>query len=1107
MPGQGPEYTYTEAPTIRQLQRMAELPGGLGWTFIEANPLTATPQETDDQGTLLRGDFHDVLLLPHLRRKLHEINLDANGQPWLDDRRINQAVDQLTRLGPGRLIEKNETATNLLLAGVKVDGLEGKNVTINLIDFDHPERNSFLAISQFRVDPPGVRGPTGSHRPDIILFVNGIPLVVIECKAPGPDMLNSGIQDLLKYSNQRGSSTPEGIESLFHYNQLMIACTFGRAVVGTVGSKPKHFLVWKDTHPFEPLMLAQHLDIQQPTLPSEELVGDEKEEDLLDQSGLNRRQQLIAGMLHPINLLDILRHYTLYTDKQGRRIKIVPRYQQFRAVYKAIERLLTGQTRIQHGEQDQRGGIIWHYQGSGKSLDMVFILRKLRTLPQLQAFKVVIITDRTELEEQLSDTVNLSGQKPQEASSIRDLAVKLRRDGPEVIFGMIQKFRKITGDDPEVDVNPAEDTEENYTDIQELDQALNSSENILLMIDEAHRSHGSILHSFLSKALPNAAKIGFTGTPIISGKKKRTQAIFGPFIDVYSIRDSQKDKVTVPILYEGLEALGAVKNAALIDQMFDVLFPVPTYSEDDRARIRAKVTKTDIRQAKEIMQAKAQHMLMHYLTRVMPAGFKAQLAASSRQACVDYQKYLSDARDALVQKLESNAPLLEVLTLETAPDENMRSLVQAYPYLDDLRRLEFAAIISGNDKKDPDSWKVWTDEANHTSYKTRFWKPLSEDGMCFLIVQNKLLVGFDAPLEQALYVDRNLVEDGLLQAIARTNRTAEGKTYGLIVDYYGIDIGAALAVYEQPDVEQAYFDLQEEIPKLEEAHRRVMAFWQERGIDIAGDLEICANVLQDERLRAEFYELLRVFLKQMDAFFPRPEAIQYYGDAKRLGQIKKLVDDIYRDEVPEDTKAKIQNLIDQYVVSEGIDNKIEPLDILTLDVSQPNQRRGSTQTNAAEMEHALRHHIRTHFNDDPIYYQNLSQRIEEVIERLGEDWDAREAEIRGMIGQVQADHAGTESNQPNARIRPFYNALVAALDNPPEAIQAQAQTFATELIDFIASQTTIPNFWTDDFSRDDLRDRIWLKLEETELFDDSKLDSLADQLTQLAKQHDPNQGQ
>ena len=432
---------------------------------------------------------------------------------------------------------------------------------------------------------------------------------------------------------------------------------------------------------------------------------------------------------------------------------------------------------------------------------------------------------------------------------------------------MIQKFRKVS---TTRDLNPKKDTPDNYDNIQELNETLNDSDKILLLIDEAHRSHGNILHAYLNTALPNCIKIGFTGTPIISGKKKETKKIFGSFIDEYTIRDSQRDGVTVPILYEGLEAMGAVSNADLIDQLFDVLFPTTNYAEEERARIRAKVSKTDIRQAKEIMQAKAKHMLRHYITRIMSAGFKAQLAASSRQACVDYQQYLNEAKTELIEQLESQSAILEALTLDNAPDK-LRFLVAAYPYLDNLKRLEFAAVVSGSDKKDPADWKTWTDANHHLQYINRFWKPLAEDGMAILIVQNKLLVGFDAPLEQVLYVDRNLEEDGLLQAIARTNRTAEGKSHGLIMDYYGIDIGKALSVYDKEDISQAYFDITEEKPKLEEAHRRVMAFWQERNIDIYSDLESCSNLLQDMRLRAEFYEHLRRFIQQLDIFFPEPK--------------------------------------------------------------------------------------------------------------------------------------------------------------------------------------------------------------------------------------------
>ncbi|MEH2141120.1 type I restriction endonuclease subunit R [Nostoc sp.] len=1011
----------------------------------------------------------------------------------------------------------------------------------------------------------------------------------------------------------------------------MISCTSGRAVVGTVGSQPKHYLEWKDTSPFDSNLIAQVLDITNPTLPEEELISSasnyllpessptnegeitavksgEKLEDLIDPSKLNRRQQLIAGMLHPANLLDILRHYILFTTKHNRRIKIVPRYQQFRGVSKAVDRLLHGKTKTQHGSEDQRGGIIWHYQGSGKSLDMVFILRKLRTIPQLQQFKAVIVTDRTDLEEQLQQTATLSGQTLQVATSIKDLAKKLRQTGPGIVFGMVQKFNKINQrkdlshpaslsyeereEHENQDLKPLsasrrglergvsadlshpaslsyEEREEQenqdlkplsasgrglergvsadlshpaslsyeerkeqenqdlkplsasgrglerglniekYADIEELNNALNPSENILLLIDEAHRSHSNTLHAYLSKALPNCAKIGFTGTPIISAKKKKTKDIFAndenPYIDIYSIRDSQKDNVTVPIFYEGLETMGAVKGANTLDQLFEVLFQ--DYTAEERAAIKSKyVGKKNVLNSKELMKDKARHILRHYVTRIMQGKFKAQVAASDRQACVLYQQYLTAAKDELIQELESNAVILQSLKLESAPTE-YRTLVQAYPYLDTIKRLEFAAIISANSKKDPQAWKQWTDENNHTTYKNRFWKNLDEDGLAFLIVNNKLLVGFDAPLEQVLYVDRSLVEHDLLQAIARTNRTAEGKDYGLIVDYYGIDIAAAMSVYDQKDVDGAWFDIQEELPKLDKAYHRVMNFWQERNLNISDDKEACVNILNhDERARAEFYQLLREFLQAMDAFLPRPQALRYLKDAKKLGELKKLVDDIFRDERPEDAKEKVQALIDQHIQSQGINLKVSPVNILDLDFEQRVQQRRSVQTRAAEMEHAIRYHIRTHLDDDPVYYRNLSDKLEEILQRLGADWNAIATEFLNLAQKVRAEQTEVSENQPSARIRPFFNALIDTLESSTPEIATQLQIFTTELVDFIYNQSYVIGFWNDLVARENLCKNIWLKLEDLNVFPDSKLDGLADQITQLAERHDANRG-
>ncbi|MFK0734055.1 MAG: type I restriction endonuclease [Gloeotrichia echinulata GP01] len=347
---QTPEYIHVEKPTIEQLISM-------GWQYIEGS--WENPAVTE------RDNFKQILLTQRLKAAIKRINLDENGNPWLDDIQVQTAVSQLERLGANRLMEANQAATELLLKGTTILGQDGKQHTVHFIEFnlEYLRRNDFLVINQYRVDPLWATGNRGYIVPDIVLFVNGIPLVVIECKSPNLDNpITAAIQDLLKYSNQRGSSQPEGAEKLFHYNLLMIAASRGRATAGTIGANYEHYVEWKDTIPSPQGEIAAQLGVAE----------------------LNSRQTLSAGMLKPANLIDILHNFTLFKTSGGRTIKIVPRYQQYRAVYKALHKLQHNQTRAQHGTDDQRGGIIWHTQGSGKSLTMVYLIRKIRTIPELR---------------------------------------------------------------------------------------------------------------------------------------------------------------------------------------------------------------------------------------------------------------------------------------------------------------------------------------------------------------------------------------------------------------------------------------------------------------------------------------------------------------------------------------------------------------------------------------------------------------------------------------------------------------------------------------------------------------------------------------------------
>lgn len=497
MSGLPNEYTEVEKPFLDQL-------AGLGWEVLELTgedpnvPYLADPE---------RGSLTEVLLKGRLRRALRRVNANEAGTTWLTDALVDEVMGRLERLGGHKLIEANEEATALLRGGmpVRVPG-EVRGRTARFIDFEHPERNDFLAVSQFKVENPAIAVGERAIKPDITLFVNGVPVVVIEAKSPGVhEPITNAITQILRYSNQRGSPGVEGAERLFHYNQLTVVTSFDHARVGSITAGYRYYSPWSDPYPLTKDELAARLG-----------------------KPPSAQELLCAGVLGKTALLDIIRHFTLFADQGGRRVKVVPRYQQYRAVHKALERLSRGPTRAEHGEWDERGGVIWHTQGSGKSITMMYLIRKMRSDPDLRAFKVVMVTDRRDLQKQLAETADLTGEPLVVARSIPDLVKALGTEGAGLVFGMIQKFQ--SGHDEK---NAAAQIPKN----------LNASERILVMVDEAHRSHASDLHANLMAALPNCAKIGFTGTPILTGEKKRTAEIFGPFIDAYTIRESQGDEV------------------------------------------------------------------------------------------------------------------------------------------------------------------------------------------------------------------------------------------------------------------------------------------------------------------------------------------------------------------------------------------------------------------------------------------------------------------------------------------------------------------------------------------------------------------------------------
>ena len=681
----GPEWELVERPLLEHL-------ASLDWeTLVWSDRV---PSHNVD-----RSSDRDVLLEQRLRSALLRVNPGRDGLPWLDEARINSAVAELRSPPAGaRPLEANRRATDLLLSGTTVGGLDGwdggRDRSIDYVDWGDPSVNDFLAVSQFPVATPG-RAP--NIRPDVTLFVNGIPLVVIEAKPPGSESgLTDAVDQLRRYANQRGGEVAEGAEQLFWTNQFTVATTGERAEAATFSALAEHYLAWKDPFPATVDEVAASLGKPAAAVTQQEL--------------------LTAGMLAPERLLDIVRHFTVFKEvESGRVVKIVGRYQQYRSVRKAMRRLLTGDTRATDGHVDRRGGIIWHTQGSGKSLTMVFLVRAMRSHPELRRFKIVLVTDRTDLERQLSGTAALTGETVRVARNSAELRELLRTDGPGVVMAMIQKWRDSAGGGD--DAGGLGEGEAFGT--------LNCAESILVMVDEAHRSQASTLHANLMGALPNAARIGFTGTPIIMGERKKTLEIFGGYLDRYTLTESEADGSTLPILYEGRTTDAAVRGASKMDDLFYRWFA--DLGDGQRETLQRRyATTAQVLEAPELIAAKARDILRHYIATVMPDGFKGMIVAASREACLRYHEALRAARDELVAEIDQRRDD-PVGRSGVLPDAEEAFLRDAAGQVDLIRGLEFAPVISG-EHNDPPCYAPWTDKARQAERIDSFKLPLGPAG-------------------------------------------------------------------------------------------------------------------------------------------------------------------------------------------------------------------------------------------------------------------------------------------------------------------------------------------------------------------------------------------
>ncbi len=1129
------EYTEVERPLLDQLCRM-------GWSYLQGN--LDYPQHT------FREHFREVLLRGKLKEAIRRINLDEQGREFLDDATIERAIDELQRTTQHSLLAQNQELTEKLIQGVHVNRVAEAEDTpqrlqhVKFFEFDpdHQARNEFLAINQFRVD---FVGRVGFVIPDIVLFINGIPVGIVECKSPSIiEPMQAGINQLLRYSNNRPEvGEEEGVPDLFLFNQVMVSTWFYEARVAALGGSYDHYAEWKDTSPVSNADVLRELGRTDGELRSQEVLA--------------------AGLLRPAHLLDVIRNFVLFTEDNGRQIKLVARYQQFRAVYNAVHRLLTGQTRIETGNEDKRGGVVWHTQGSGKSITMVFLVRKMRTIPHLRAFKVVLVTDRTSLERQLKETARLTGEtirpsnddrRPNESATDRVKRI-LSEQGPDLVFCMVQKHGDREGDvevleydiplPPPREALPAEadaETDE-AQDVTEVRQnghvrtlrqvvrndiafpVLNESERIVLLIDECHRSHTKTFHANLMRALPNAAKIGFTGTPIMRGDGATTSKIFGSYIDRYPLQTAVEDEATVRILYEGRVPLGQIETAAELDAAARIEFA--EYTEAEQQIIMARfATEPRVLEAPRLIAAKARDMLRHYCLRILPNGFKAQVVGASRMAAVRYQSAFVTAQADLVRELEALDPALLTLTEDQIQelDSNTQYLIAVHPNLPRIRDLLFAAVISG-DHNDPPSWREWTEKARREEYERLFKLPFEHadpekrSSMAFLCVQNMLLTGFDAPVEQVLYLDRRIIAHELLQAIARVNRKKANKSCGYVVDYIGIAdlLQEALEDVETEggegegglDGDGGVPEVRDEIPRLEDRHRRVMAVFQDRGIADIRDVPRCVDLLADEQIRADFITKLRLFLVSLGIVLPRPEALPFMRDAKILGFIAKVAANLYRDEQLNlmGVEIKVRRLVDQYIAAQGIDPRIPPIEITDVGFDEHVNRGQSARARASEMQHAARHHIRIHMNEDPQFFRTMSEKLEEILQTLRDNWDELERVLRQFVRDVveRGRQEAVEGLDPRTQA-PFFGILKESFEQQTHTKLphddprfAELVHLTVDLVEHIQQEIRTVDFWRDDGGRRQLESWVFNTIRRSRLFQRGSELEISTRLVDLAR--------
>ncbi|MCC7014461.1 MAG: type I restriction endonuclease subunit R [Planctomycetes bacterium] len=900
------------------------------------------------QALVLRGGRESqVLLVDVLARKLRDLNrVRVRGEEHpFTEAAIAEAVRRLRDVDQGDgLMRTNEAVWELLRFGVAQDQViagDRKSHNLRYIDWERPENNAFHVTEELSVSRTA---SDATRRPDLVLYVNGIPFAVIECKRPGiKDPLAQAV------SQQIGYQRDDEIPRLYLYAQLLFALAVDQASYATVGTAARFWAVWKEAEGPE---LLEAVNTPLPTATRDQLFGwrlhgardREYLEHLEDEGGRGATEQdrLLWALARPKRLLDLASKFTVFDAGERK----VARYQQYRCVEKAMARI------AQRDEKGRRlGGIVWHTQGSGKSLTMVMLAEAIFRDPTIAAPKIVLVTDRVDLDDQIYGAFKHCGADLRQATTGQNLLELLADPRTRIVTTLIHKFQSAV----------------------EMRGAKVDSPDVFVLVDESHRTNFGTLHASMKRVLPGACLIGFTGTPVRKADRDVLQR-FGGFIDQYTIDEAVKDKAVVPLLYEGRHVLQSV-DAGVIDSWFERT--VKGLSPEQAVDLKKKFsTANQLNRTEQKIMAVAWDISEHFAKNWQGTGFKAQLTAPSKADALLYKKHFDQFGKV------STAVLI------SAPDQREGH--------EEVDKVSDAA-------ERPDVGEFWAAMmkrfGTEEQYQKRVIEQFKGDGEPeILIVVDKLLTGFDAPRNTVLYIARSLKEHTLLQAIARVNRLYEGKDFGYVVDYYGVlrKLGDALDMFgsfdgefDERELGSGVVAIEAEIAELPQRHSDVWAVF--KSVKRKHDREEVLAALAAEEARDEFYSRLTAFARTLQValscadYLERTDGKQvarYKTDLKYFVDLRVAAQRRYAESVDfKQYQTRIQKLLDTHVKSGDIEIVVQPVSIFDREAFQREvDKLDSDRSKALTIANRVRRAITDHQAEDPALYKRFSELLSKAIE-------------------------------------------------------------------------------------------------------------------------------